>query len=212
MTEMELNKNSVLVLNSCYQPIGQLSVKKALIAMNSVSEDDRCAAKSIDIQYGKNEDGSFNFYDVKTFNCYTFEEWLMVEIREGLDKVINTSKIKVRCPTVLITNYSKMPMRKFRPTKTLLYQLQKGICAYSGKQMSMKAMNIEHKQARSHGGKDTFENLVVVDSKINHARGNKPLEEMGLRSIFSHKEPRPLPVAYAIKESVHPDWNYWLRK
>lgn len=207
-----LNKSSVLVLNSLYQPIGTISPKKALIALNSMSDGEEYAAKSIDIQYAKKEDGTFDLENVETFYSYPFDEWLMVDIRPGLDQVVSTPKIQIRCPTVLITNYSKMPMRKFRPTKTLLYQLQKGICAYSGKQMSMKAMNIEHKQARSHGGKDTFENLVVVDSKINSARGNKPLAEMGLSSIFSHKEPRPLPVAYAIKESAHPDWNYFISK
>ena len=50
-----LNKNSVLVLNSLYQPIGTISPKKALIALNSMSNEDGFAAKAIDIQYAKNE-------------------------------------------------------------------------------------------------------------------------------------------------------------
>lgn len=205
-----LTKSTVLVLNSIYQTIGVTSPKKALVALNSF---DGNIAKSIDISYEIREDGLFDLENVSTFQAYSFEEWLMVDFRDGLDRAIHTTKLSIRCPTVVVvTNYSKMPMRRFRPTKSLLYSLQKGICAYSGKQMSMKAMNIEHKKAKSHGGKDTFENLVVVDSKINHARGNRPLEEMGLRSIFNHKEPRPLPASYAIKDSVHPDWNYWLAK
>lgn len=212
MTETDLNKNSVLVLNSCFQIIGTLSLKKALIALNSYSQDDGFAAKSIDIQYAKTEDGIFNLEKVETFNTCTFEEWLMVDIREGLDQTISTTKIKVRCPTVLITNYSKMPMRRFRPTKSLLYELQKGICGYSGKKLSMKQMNIEHKVPKSQGGRDTFENLMAVDKNINHARGNKPLEEVGLKPLFHHKAPKPIPASFTVKFAVHPDWAYFIHK
>ena len=207
-----LNKNSVLVLNSGFQVIGTISPKKALIALNSSTNEDGYAAKAIDIVYAKLPDGRFDLDNVETFHAYNFEEWLMADFREGLDTAVHTSKIQVRCPTVIVTNYSKMPMRKFRPTKSLLYELQKGICGYSGKKMSMKQMNIEHKHAKSHGGKDTFPNLMLVDSKINHARGNKPLEQVGLKPIFHHNEPKPLPVAYAIKSAVHPDWNYFISK
>jgi len=207
-----LNKNSVLVLNSLYQPIGTISPKKALIALNSMSEGEEYAAKSIDIQYVKKEDGTFDLESVDTFFAYTFEEWLMVDFRDGLDQAIHSAKMAVRIPTVIMTNYSKMPMRKFRPTKSILYEMQKGICGYSGKKMSMKAMNIEHKQAKSHGGKDTFPNLMLVDTKINHARGNKPLEQVGLKPLFNHREPQALPVAYAIKSAIHPDWNYFISK
>lgn len=207
-----LNKNSVLVLNSLYQPIGTISPKKALIALNSMSNEDGFAAKAIDIQYAKNEDGSFDLENVVTFQAYSFEEWLMVDFRNGIDQAIHSTKMAIRCPTVIMTNYSKMPMRKFRPTKALLYDMQKGICGYSGKKMSMKAMNIEHKQPKSKGGKDTFQNLMLVDTKINHARGNKPLAEVGLKPLFQHKEPQPLPAAYAIKSAVHPDWNYFISK
>ena len=202
----------MLVLNSLYQPIGTISPKKALIALNSMSEGEEYAAKAIDIIYTKKEDRSFDLEKVETFHAYNFEEWLMVDFREGLDTAVHTSKMQVRCPTVIITNYSKMPMRKFRPTKSLLYELQKGICGYSGKKMSMKQMNIEHKQAKSHGGNDTFPNLMLVDTKINHARGNKPLEQVGLKPLFNHKEPQSLPVAYVIKSAVHPDWNYFIAK
>src|SRR5882724_635061 len=106
-----LNKNSVLVLNSLYQPIGTISPKKALIALNSMSEGEEYAAKSIDIQYVKKEDGTFDLESVDTFFAYTFEEWLMVDFRDGLDQAIHSAKMAVRIPTVIMTNYSKMPMR-----------------------------------------------------------------------------------------------------
>jgi 5-methylcytosine-specific restriction endonuclease McrA len=211
MNETDLNKNTVLVLNALYQAIGTISPKKALIAMNSIS-DGGYAAKAIDIIYPKFEDGRFDLENGVVGPAYTFEEWLMADFREGLDKAIHTSKMAVRLPTVIMTNYSKMPMRRFRATKTLLYELQKGVCGYSNKKLPMKQMNIEHKIPKSHGGRDTFENLMAVDAKINHARGNKPLEQLGLKPLFNHREPKPIPASYAIKTVVHPDWAHFISK
>lgn len=207
-----MNKCSVLVLNSLYQPIGTLSPKKALIALNSISSNGDYSSKAIDIIYAKNADGTFNLENVSGFQNYNFEEWLMVDFRDGLDQIINTPRLKIRCPTIIMTSYSKMPMRRFRATKTLLYEMQKGICGYSGKKMPMKSMSIEHKRPKSKGGGETFQNLMVVDKDINSRRGNKPLKEVGLKALFNHREPQPLPVAYAIKSAVHPDWNYFIAK
>lgn len=206
-----LNKGTVLVLNSLYQAIGIMTPKKALVAMNSTS-DGGYAAKAIDIIYPKLPDGRYDLENGQIGYAYTFEEWLEVEFRDGLDQAIHTSRIVVRVPTVIMTNYSKMPMRRFRPTKSILYELQKGICGYSGKKLSMKQMNLEHKVPKSLGGKDTFENLMAVDKDINHARGNKPLKDVGLTPLFHHKTPRALPAAYMIKSAVHPDWKHFIQK
>lgn len=212
MNSSSLNRSSVLVLNSLFQPIGTLSLKKGLIAMNSSPQGGQCAARAIDVVYGKTESGLYDLNNVITFTPYTFEEWLMVENREGLDEFISTSRFKVRCPTVIITRYSKMPMRRFRATKDLLYRLQKGICGYSGKPMGIKQMSVEHKLPRSKGGKNTFPNLMVVDKEINQQRGNRPLKEVGLRPLFNHREPQSIPAAYTIKDAVHPDWGVFILK
>lgn len=207
-----MDKSSVLVLNSIYQPIGTVTPKKALVAMNSGIDEGKYSAKAIDIVYGNKTDGSFDLDNVLTFATYTFDEWLMVDFREGLDRAVHTSRLKIRCPTIIITSYSKMPMRRFKPTKTFLYEMQRGICGYSGKKMALKHMNIEHKHPRSLGGKETFQNLMVVDKEINNKRGNKPLEELGLKPLFNHCEPKATPAAYAIKNSAHPDWAYFILK
>ena len=210
MTNADLEKSSVLVLNSLYQAIGTVSIKKSLVAMSAISDKDGYAAKAVDLQYQRNEDGTYNFDNVISFNLFSFEDWLFASAREGLDRVINTSKMQVRCPTVIVTSYSKMPMRRFRPTKGLLYEMQKGVCDYSGKKMPIKKMNLEHKVCKSHGGKDTFENLMLVDQEIDQKRGNKPLDEAGLKPLFKHNEPRPLPFSFTLKGELHPDWRYFI--
>jgi 5-methylcytosine-specific restriction endonuclease McrA len=207
-----LNKSSTLVLNALYQIIGQTSPRQAVVAMNSSSDGERPAAKAINIEYGKKEDGSWDFDNVIGFKACSFEEWLEVPIRNGIDQVIHGAKIQIRSPSIIVTSYSKMPLRKFRPTKTVLFEKQKGICGYSGVRLPYSKLNIEHKIARSHGGKSNFENLMLVNKDINSKRGNKKLEDVGLVPLFFHQEPRPIPASYAVKNAAHVDWFYFLPK
>ena len=207
-----LTQHRVLVLNSLWQVIGTITPQKAITALNSSNDGINVAAKSINIVYDKNEDGTWNLDEAKEIYALTFEEWMGVPIRDGLDTVIHSPKISIRCPSIIVTNYSKMPMRKFRVTKSVLYDLQKGLCGYSGKKIGIKQGSIEHKHPKSFGGKDTFENLMFVDAEINSRRGNKPLEEVGLKPLFHHKDPKPIPISYTIKDIKHPDWKFFFFK
>ncbi len=207
-----LHQHSVLVLNSLWSIIGTLTPKKAMISLNSSFDGENVAARAIDIVYEQNEDGSFNLDKAINLVPLSFEDWIKVKPRPGLDRIIHTSKLEIRCPTVIISNYNKMPVKKFRPTKNVLYDMQDGICGYSGEKISHKQGSIEHKHPKSLGGKDTWENLLIVKKEINHKRGNKPLEELGLRPLFFHKEPKPLPVCVTIKKIMHPDWLFFLYK
>lgn len=205
-----LNRHTVLVLNALYQCIGTVTPKKALVALNSTSEQNNIAAKVIDVIYKIDENGILNLNELDHWRALSFDEWLAVNPRDRIDNVIHTQRLQLRCPTVIVTNYSKMPMKRFRVTKGLLYEMQRGICGYSGEKIPIKRGNLEHKKPKSHGGKDTFENLMFVKTEINNKRGNKPLAELGLKPLFSHKEPKPLPAHYSIRHLAHPDWKWFV--
>ncbi len=204
-----VDRNIVLSLNRNWQAINVRTVAEAFIAMNGGNED-HPPVKALDISYAQNADGTYNFDEMPSITPVSWLEWMALPIRE-YDLVVNTSKYKIRVPTVIVSiNYAKIPPKRFRPTKKVLYEIQKGICGYSGKKISFNAANIEHKTPRSHGGKDNWENLMVVDKDINSKRGNKPLEEVGLTPLFHHKEPKPMPASYAIKKLAHMDWRWFL--
>lgn len=205
-----LERHTTLILNSLYQPIGTLSVKKTLVALNSSSEQNNIVARAIDVVYKKNEDGSLNLNELEYWQPLNFDEWLLLEPRPEIDDIIHTPRLQVRCPYVVVTNYSKMPMHRFKISKGLLYDLQKGVCGYTGEKIPMKRGNLEHVKARSHGGKDTFENLLFVKTEINSKRGNKDLKDLGLRPLFHHREPKPIPACYQIKSCLHPDWQWFI--
>lgn len=206
-----LNSNNVLVLNSLWQIIGTLTPKKAIVAMCSENlNSDVPVAKSIDVQYEVNLDGTLNLEKMINLMPLSFIDWLNVPIRESIDNIVHTSKLQIRCPTVIVTNYSKMPMKRFKPTKSVLYEMQKGICGYTGELISPKQGNIEHKTPKSFGGDNSFENLMFVNKEINFKRGNRNLQELGLIPLFYHKTPKLIPANYTIKKLIHPDWRWFM--
>lgn len=64
--------------------------------------------------------------------------------------------------------------------------------------------------ARARGGKDTWENMVYADVRINSKKGHRLNEEVGLSLIRKPKAPPALPACASIKEPRHPHWTPFL--
>lgn len=204
-----VDRKIVLNLNANWQAINIRTVQEAFVSMNGGNKDNP-PVKALDISYPINENGEYDFDAQPTIIPVSWVEWLALPIRE-YDLVINTCKYKIRVPTVIVSvNYAKIPKKRFRPCAKVLHEMQKGICGYSGQKISLKEGSIEHKNPRSLGGKDTFENLMYVKKEINSLRGNKPLEEVGLKPLFYHKEPAPIPVNFTIKNHSSLDWRWFI--
>ena len=85
-------------------------------------------------------------------------------------------------------------------------------CQYSGRKISPEEGNIDHVVARSHGGKNTWDNMVWCDKTINLAKGDKTVASAGLKLIRTPEEPPALPISSYIKECNHGSWEPFLLK
>ncbi len=208
-----LDKPICLCLNSNWLPIRTSSVREAILAMNATGSDgsDR-AAVGLNIEYKQNEDGSYDFSEAAAMIPTPWSEWVKLPIRP-FDEVLHSPRMSIRVPTVLIAiHYKKMPSKTFRPSKKTIYDRDKGLCQYTGKQLSFRQASLDHVQPRSKGGKDTFENLVLCDPDINHKKGNKSNKEAGLKLLKQPKAPLPVPAIALIREARHMDWSWFLVK
>jgi hypothetical protein len=208
-----LDRQKVLRLNSNWGVIGICSYKDALIAMNSGNEFLK-AAIAVDVQWNMNDDGTYDFEDlnIPLVPC-KWEQWINLPIRDGIDVAINTSKFTIRAPTVLIAvNYEKMPVKKFRPTKSGIWARDKGICQYTGKRLTKGEGNIDHIIPREKGGKDTWENMVLSSKELNSKKGNKFNHEVGLKLQKQPGAPKPIPACATITEARHVDWKPFLMR
>lgn len=207
---MDVNKLSVLHLNRNWQALGVKSIKNAFVSITG-GDKDNVPATPLNISYPILENGEFDFGGEAQIEPVSWVEWQSLPIRE-YDAVINTSKAKIRVPSVIVSNnFAKLPKRKRALTARTLFEIQKGICGYSGKKLPFSAGNKEHKIPKSEGGKDTWENLMWVSKEINSKRGNKPLSELGLTPLFNHSEPKLVPAPCMIKKIEHIDWLLFIK-
>ena len=92
-------------------------------------------------------------------------------------------------PKVLrLVKYIKMSWRVSNPrfSKRRLFQRDNYECAYCGK----VATTVDHVVPRCRGGSTVWENTVASCLKCNHKKGNKTLDEAGMKLRFIPVEPR----------------------
>jgi 5-methylcytosine-specific restriction endonuclease McrA len=205
-----VDKVITLRLNSNWVPIGKASVKDALIAMNSTNGEN-LAAVGLNIEYDK-KDGEWDFSNPIVMEPVGWARWIKLPLRE-FDFAVHTSKLTIRVPTVIIaTNYGKVPKKYFRPTPEGIRQRDQNTCQVTGKILPNNQLNIDHNLPKSRGGKDTWENMTLMDKELNSKKGDKTLEEMGWKLIRKPKAPAAIPVSALIKEARSFDWNHFLIK
>jgi len=206
------NKVCVLRLNSGWSPIGECSCRDALVAMCSGGNEFLKAAIALDVQYGKNEAGEWDFTAPIGIVPTPWEKWIELEVFDYQD-AIHTAKRKIRVPKVIIAqNYKKMPLKRFRPTRQVIMERDGYICQYSNRKLLKSEANLDHIHSRARGGKDTFLNLVCCDKRINSIKGDKTPEEAGLKLIRKPFEPLPVPASALIKQVRDVDWRPFLIK
>ena len=206
---MNVLNQRVLLLNANWMPIAFITVKKALEDMNS-SKSPKLALK---IEYDQDEHGNFDFSRPTEMLPLAFKEWITISPRKHDVCGVNTPHLVLRVPTVVISkSYNKIPVRTFRPVKSVLFSMQKGVCGYTGEQMTYKEATLDHLHPKSRGGKNTFQNLVLCKQGPNLRKGNRTPEEAGMKPLFRHKEPAPIPATVDLLRTAvgNPDWEPFL--
>lgn len=203
-----LDKPIVLRLNRAWLKLGCTTVQDALIALNS-GNDFLKAAMAIDFQYSRKADGSWDL-DNPNLLATPWDQWIKLPIREGLDEAIHTTKQSIRVPTVIIAvNFAKMPFVKRKPTHEAIRERDGNRCQISGKLLTKRESNIDHLTPSSRGGKDTWENLVLMDKKLNTEKGDRTLDEMGWKLRRRPVAPKDIPVSATIRTLKHRDWRFF---
>lgn len=208
MNQDIMNKPIVLQLNANWLPIGQKTVKEAIIAMTS--EGSSPPALALDIAYEMGEDGEYDFSTPSYINPVKWDDWVSLDVRD-YDFSVSSAKFLMRAPTVLIApNYRNVPMRSPRATKFNIYERDSGRCQYTGKKIPKGRGNIDHIIPRSRGGANSWKNMVWCDADINSRKGDKLPHEVGLKLIKNPAEPSATPVSVLFREAKHPTWAPFL--
>lgn len=190
-------------------PMGTLSLKKACITLCSTDNGFDMAAQYLQVEYDYDKDGNVDFMSPNLVQPVSWEEFIQLPLRE-FDIPIHTSKMVIRAPVLIISRSKKIIFKKLRPSIQNLYDLYGGRCVWTNEVISKNQASKEHLKPRSHGGDDSFSNVVLASKKLNHERGNLPLDQWKYKMQYNPKEPLPQPFASTLKNIPRKEWEYFL--
>lgn len=188
---MNVLNQTVLVLNSAWQAVNQITVEKAL---GMLSTDVATA---------------LNFVGEDNYGPVTWAEWLELPCREG-DGVIHTPNRSVRAPTVIVAvNYAKCPKRRKPLRRNTVAERDNFTCQYCAKTLPISQLNVDHVTPQMLGGRTTWENVVASCIPCNSAKGHKTVAEFGRKPMRKPFAPLELPVSATLRPE-HPHHHHFL--
>lgn len=201
------------MLNASWLPVGVSPVKKVLEDMNS----SRSPKKALKIEYFQHPNGDIDYNNPIEIIPLPWDEWVTLAPRSFDEDSIRTIKMEIRVPTVAIvgSNYNKLPIKTFRPTKRNVYEKYEGRDYWTGEKISYHEATLDHVQPKSKGGNNTWENLAITKGKINRLKDRmdpKVFEaEYGYKPHYKLKAPPPM-TAHILIKTLNPDWAIFLDK
>lgn len=188
-----LDKKTVLVLNKNWQAIHVKSPTEALSMMYA------------DVATGLDVRGTDHMVPLK------WNEWTQLLSTED-DEYIKTVRGNIRIPKIIILcKFDRVPKKRPRFTTQGIWIRDKGVCQYTGKKLKPNEGNIDHVIPKSKGGKTDWTNCVLSHKNVNAKKGNRLLEEAGLRLLNEPKAPKEMPTYHYIRNSHNiKEWDIFL--
>jgi 5-methylcytosine-specific restriction endonuclease McrA len=219
-----LRQRITLNVNSNWRPLGYMMVRSAFTALNGGADTfgvtGQPPARAFIIDYGKDEEGFYDFDQLIECRPIDWSEWIKQPIR-GHDSVVHTSKLEIRVPTVIMSvNMNEDPViKKGRPTNRDILIRDGYVCQYTNKKYPPSQLTVDHVISKDEwrrrglpGSPDTWENMVACYKPLNHEKSNKTLAEMGLKLIRKPKAPPAVRLSELIREIRHQDWKHFFEK
>ncbi len=182
---------NVLVLNKLWQVVDVCSVKRAI-----------CLLYLRHAQVVVKEGGSFY--------TFGFEDWRdFSQNSPGEGHFISTISYRLKVPKVIILMlYDRLPPRRVKFTRKNIYRRDNNTCQYCGKRLPTQELNIDHVVPLSRGGKNTWENVVCSCISCNVRKGNRTLEEAGMKLIRKPRKPNWKTFVKSTFPDI-PGWENW---
>lgn len=202
-----------IVLNKNWEFTGETkTVKDAMTQFLSQEDSNGWDAICVDYAEKVNDNGEVVDFDYSNYTLKTVSrsEWMFQPITKYTPFIKCANNRVMRIPTVLIAkNFARMPERFEKVTKHGIWKRDNYTCQITGKKLDKQNGSVHHVIPKSLGGKDTWENMVLCDIKVNQKIGNKLPEEYGYKLIKSPKAPAPGTHYVSIK---HVDWKIFIKQ
>lgn len=133
------------------------------------------------------------------------------EIIESTGNYIHSISMRFDIPSIIrLLSYANISQRfKIQPTKQNILKRDHGICQYCGE--SEGPMTVDHVIPRSHGGGETWGNLVCACSECNNKKDDKTPQEAGMKLIKKPKKPGFGMFFISRKFHIYGSWRNYIK-
>jgi 5-methylcytosine-specific restriction endonuclease McrA len=165
---MKKDKPDVLVLNKSFVPIHIVCWQKC---MSLIVQG---AARPMD----------------RDFVAYEFEDWLAFSEMNTDYPDIHTSSRRIAIPEIIVLKkYDRLPTRDVKYSRQTLFQRDKHLCGYCGKEFDRKLLTVDHITPRAKGGKTTWSNTITACFPCNSVKADRTPEQAKMPLKFKPKKP-----------------------
>lgn len=177
-----------LVLNKNWQPVGVMSVAKAMTKVFNES------AKII---------------DPEDFQQYSWEDWAELAA-EGDADVLKTQHFDIRVPEVIVLqHYDKLPSNSVTFSRRNIFKRDRYTCQYCHKQPGSEELTIDHVVPKSRQGGSTWTNCVLACLDCNARKANRTPEEAGMKLKQTPVKPNWRPL-YSSRGARIDSWSKFI--
>ena len=121
---------------------------------------------------------------------HRFQSWSDLSVQENVP-CVRTVSLRIRVPEIVVLErYGKIPKRSVPFNRKNLFERDRNTCQFCGKKDLTQDLTIDHVIPRSRGGTSHWENCVIACLPCNLKKGNRLIEEAGLRLLRRPRVPR----------------------
>ena len=135
----------------------------------------------------------------------TYEVVNITSWKRAICHLLKEKAIALSARVIRLLDYVRIPLSKLaraKPSRSMIYRRDGNRCQYCG---STRSLTIDHVVPKSRGGEDTWQNLVVACGPCNTKKGDRPLEQTGMR--LERKPIAPMnKIAFIVSQSRNHEW------
>lgn len=148
-------------------------------------------------------------FEDKTYIELSFDDWIKRKIWPKDQEFIHSATMTIAIPrTIRYLYYDKIPKFTLRLSRKSIYNRDNRVCYICGKEFTDKHLSIDHIIPISRGGKNTWENMITCCIDCNWKKGDKLLNELGIKPKFLAKKPATSNIQ-RLKLDLQRDFEEW---
>ena len=130
------------------------------------------------------------------------------------DEIITWTSGQIKLPSVIKLTYPiTRNFYRISFSRAIVIKRDESRCQYCDKKLTGHQITVDHILPTSRGGRSNFTNCVVCCKKCNTFKGNKTLEEAGMKLLRQPISPTFIPNDIETNGKIwHPEWNFFLKQ